>query len=64
MPYKLGNGNYRLRIFGFAPPDILKPYDLKALCEGYMHYAFPRNHNNLVRTTLSSEIIKDAGGAQ
>ncbi len=62
MPYKLGNGNYRLRIFGFAPSDILNPDDLKTLCEEYMHYVFSRNHNNLVRATLGSEIIKDVGG--
>ena len=64
MPYKLGNDNYRLRIFGFAPPDILTPYHLEHLCEKYMNYAFPENYTNLVHATLGNKIIEDAGGAQ
>jgi len=64
MPYKLGIDNYRLRIFGFTPPDILKPNDLKTLCEEYMHYAFSTDHYNLVCATLGSDIIKGLGGAQ
>lgn len=41
MPYKLGNGNYRLRLFGFAP-GFLAPDDMKELCEEYMDDAFQK----------------------
>ncbi|MCD6486086.1 MAG: type III-B CRISPR module RAMP protein Cmr1, partial [Syntrophobacterales bacterium] len=63
MPYKLGNGNYRLRIFGFAPPDILKPNDLKALCEEYMNYVFDKEYK-LIYETLGTDIINGKGGTQ
>lgn len=62
MPYKLSNDNYRLRIFGFAPPDILNPDKLKTLCEEYMHHAFDEEYN-LVCTISGNEIIRDIGGA-
>jgi hypothetical protein len=63
MPYKLGNGNYHLRIFGFAPPDILKPNDLKTLCEEYMSHAFGKEYK-LIYAILGNDIIKGSGGAQ
>ncbi|RJX27666.1 MAG: type III-B CRISPR module RAMP protein Cmr1 [Dethiobacter sp.] len=40
MPYRISNGNYRLHIFGFAPPALLSPEALKDLCGEYMHHAF------------------------
>jgi len=64
MPYNLYNNNYRLRIFGFAPPNILKPKDLKTLCDEYMHHAFLPDQSNLVRVTVGNDIIKGLGGAQ
>jgi len=36
MPYRLTNGIYRLRIFGFAPPDLLTPEELNTLTQAYM----------------------------
>lgn len=56
MPYKINN-NYRLRIFGFAPPDVLKPNELKSLCEDYMHDAFGMDCNPIM-IALGKEIIK------
>ncbi len=62
MHYKLDNGNYRLRIFGFAPSDILSPDDLKTLCEEYIHYVFGKECNP-VSATFGSDIT-DVGGVQ
>lgn len=63
MPYKLSNDNYRLRIFGFAPPDILNPDELKALCKEYMHHAFGVKINP-VKMNSGKEIIELVGGEQ
>ncbi|CAD7768706.1 MAG: RAMP superfamily protein [Candidatus Methanoperedenaceae archaeon GB50] len=61
MPYKSANNDYRLRIFGFAPPDVLEPHKLKELCEEYMQHIFSQRCNP-VRVTLGSDIIKGLGG--
>lgn len=61
MPYKLDDGDYRLRIFGFAPPDILKPEELKDLFEEYMYYAIG-NGCNPKCATFGKEILEQVGG--
>lgn len=56
MPYKINN-NYRLQIYGFAPPNVLKPNELKSLCEEYMHYAFGTDCDP-IKIDFGTEIIK------
>ncbi len=64
MPYKLNDNNYRLKIFGFAPPSALNPDDLSDLCEKYMRHAFGKDCKSL-GTTFGREIIKLVkGGGQ
>jgi CRISPR-associated protein Cmr1 len=63
MPYKLDDGNYRLRIFGFAPPDILNADELKSLCEDYVNYSF-NSELNPVSATFGSKITRSVRGDQ
>ena len=39
MPYQQGD-SYRLRVFGFAPLDVLSPDDLRELCQRYVQHVF------------------------
>jgi len=54
MPYRLTNETYRLRIFGFAPPDLLTPEQLNALTQEYMKYALNMEPQQV---TLGKELI-------
>lgn len=45
MPYRINEGFYRLRIFGFAPPNALTANELANLSQEYMHYAFGKSCN-------------------
>ena len=63
MPYRVNEGSYRLRIFGFAPPDALTADDLTNLSQEYMHYAFGKSCNP--RSVISGkEFLKSLVGGQ
>lgn len=64
------DGQYRLRIFGFAPPDIqtphgttLTPETLRDLIMEYVQDAFPDEKPQPVRIALGKDLIARAKGA-
>jgi CRISPR-associated protein Cmr1 len=61
MPYKQLNDIYRLRIFGFAPPELIKPAQLIELVQEYTQVIFQTNAS---QTTLGADILKPAGETQ
>ncbi len=61
MPYRLTNGIYRLRIFGFAPPDLLTPEQLNTLTQAYMKYALNMEPQQV---TLGKELIAKVKGVK
>jgi CRISPR-associated protein Cmr1 len=63
MPYRVNEGSYRLRIFGFAPPDALTADDLANLSKEYMHYAFGKICNPKF-VISGKEILESLGGCQ
>jgi CRISPR-associated protein Cmr1 len=63
MPYRVNEGSYRLRIFGFAPQDALSANELVDLSKEYMHYAFGKSCNP--RSVISGrEILESMGGCK
>ncbi len=62
MPYRVNEGSYRLRIFGFAPPDTLTAENLVNLGKEYMHYAFGKVCNPKF-VISGKEILESLGGA-
>ncbi len=40
MPFRMQPNTYQLKVFGFAPPDLLSAENMEALCSEYMNYAF------------------------
>lgn len=72
MPYRKDgkDGQYRLRIFGFAPPDIqtpqgetLTPETLRDLIIEYVQYAFSNPKLQPVRIVLGKDLIARVKGA-
>lgn len=61
MPYRLDTGNYRIRIFGFAPPELLSPEELRDLCNEYMSYVL---HVEPVHEMLGKDLVARAQGGQ
>jgi hypothetical protein len=63
MPYRLANGTYRLRIFGFAPPGLLTPEGLRDLCNEYVQHILPTGPTNVV-PVLGKELIAQVQGGR
>ena len=61
MPYRVDDGSYQLRIFGFAPPDALDPNGLANLCQEYMHYVFGESCNPRF-VIFGEDILENLGG--
>lgn len=60
MPYKEKENVYRLRIFGFVPPELLQPNQFKELVEEYMQAIFAVDASE---TVLGQEILAIAESA-
>jgi CRISPR-associated protein Cmr1 len=61
MPYRLANGTYRLRVYGFAPPGLLTPEELRDLCNEYVQHILRTQPTNVV---LGKELIAQAQGGR
>ena len=59
MPHRIANQTYQLRIFGFAPPNILTSEDLNNFIEEYMKYAFDLAPTKVV---LGTDLVSNAQG--
>lgn len=61
MPYKLSpeSNDYAIRIFGFAPPDVLTPKQLGDLCQEYMKQAFHDRNLKPENVMLGKDYISD-----
>lgn len=59
MPYRLDTGNYRIRIFGFAPPELLSPEELRDLCTEYLSYVL---HVEPVHVMLGKDLVARTQG--
>jgi len=60
MPYRIDDQTYQLRIFGFAPSNILTPHELSNLFHEYMEYAFNLRPDRVV---LGLDLISLVQGA-
>lgn len=58
MPYQTLNNNYQLRIYGFAPPDLLKPAKLITLLNEYIKSVF---HVDAHKVTKGVTILQTTG---
>ena len=61
MPYRVDAGPYRLRVFGFAPPGILSPEELRDLCNEYIQHALDIQPE---RVTLGKDLIAEVQGGR
>lgn len=61
MPYRLPGGGYLLRVFGFAPAELLTPAELRDLCDEYMAYALEVKP---IRVWFGHEAIAEARGGE
>lgn len=67
MPYKIDDKDYRLRIFGFAPPSLMLTEGemtvnlLDTYCQEYMKYAFNEGIKS-TNVTFGKDIITSIGG--
>lgn len=59
MPYQLDSGNYRLRIFGFAPAELLTPEELRDLCNEYIRDVLNKQP---ARMMLGKDLVAQAQG--
>lgn len=59
MPYRLDTGKYRIRLFGFAPSELLSPEELRDLCNEYMSYVLNVQPALLV---LGKDLVEQAQG--
>lgn len=60
MPYQISAQNYRVRVYGFAPPELLKPDELIQLLTEYMHAVFGVDASKVSKGTV---ILQKAGGS-
>jgi len=61
MPYLVDGNKYRLRVFGFAPPHLLAPEDLEALCNEYIQSIF---NVQPVKSVLGKTLLAEAEGGR
>lgn len=61
MPYRVDGDNYHLRVFGFAPPDLLTPEELKSLATEYMDYTLKIQPTSAL---LGKELVARVQGEQ
>ena len=61
MPYQQSNHSYRLRIFGFPPPELLTPAELSELLQDYINVIFKVD---VVKATTGTDILSTTGGTQ
>lgn len=61
MPYLIDSNTYRLRVFGFAPPHLLAPEDLEALCNEYIQSVF---NVPPVKSMLGKTLLAEAEGGR
>ena len=61
MPYQTSDNNYRLRIYGFAPPELLKPDELIKVLNEYMQFIFQVDAS---KAAMGTDILKPVGGIQ
>jgi CRISPR-associated protein Cmr1 len=59
MPYRLDSGDYRLRVFGFAPAQLLTPEELRDLCNEYIGHAL---NVQPARVTLGRDLVAQVQG--
>jgi CRISPR-associated protein Cmr1 len=61
MPYRVDGGNYRLQVFGFAPPESLTPEALQDLCNEYIDHVL---NVQPINTVLGKDLLSAAKGGQ